>query len=37
MFALAVSNPIYVDADGDGEWTAPGVMTHDGTLLDMCP
>ena len=37
MFALAVSNPIYVDADGDGEWTAPGVMTHDGSLLDMCP
>lgn len=23
--SLAVSNPIYVDADGDGAWTAPGL------------
>lgn len=24
--ALAVTNPIYVDADGDGQWTAPGLQ-----------
>jgi len=23
--SMAVSNPIYVDADGDGDWTAPGL------------
>lgn len=28
--ALAVSNPIYVDVNGDGDWDAPGVLTHIG-------
>ncbi len=27
--ALAVSNPIFVDADGDGSWTPPGVQSCD--------
>lgn len=35
--AMAVSNPIFVDADGDGRWTPPGVQTHSGSLLDSCP
>ncbi len=39
--ALAVTNPIYVDVDGDGEWTPPGVenTAHSGSQLppDGCP
>ena len=27
VFPYALTNPIYVDADGDGEWTAPGIAT----------
>ncbi len=27
--AMAVSNPIFVDADGDGSWTPPGVQSCD--------
>ena len=37
VYALAVSNPVYVDADGDGQWTPPGVLSHSGTVLDPCP
>lgn len=39
VMALAVSNPIYVDANNDGDWDAPGVRTHQGTALppDQCP
>lgn len=37
IYALAVSNPIYVDADGNGTWDAPGVLSHTGTALDPCP
>ena len=25
VVAMAVSNPLYIDADGDGQWTAPGL------------
>lgn len=25
VFPYALTNPIYVDVDGDGEWTAPGI------------
>lgn len=35
--AVAVTNPIYVDADGDGLWTPPGVQTHNGSAVDGCP
>ncbi len=27
VFPYALTNPIYVDADGDGEWTAPGIAS----------
>lgn len=37
VYSLAVTNPIYVDADGDGSWTPPGVQTHQGTPFDACP
>lgn len=37
IYALAVSNPIYVDADNNGRWDPPGVRTHMGTALDPCP
>jgi hypothetical protein len=42
VMALAVSNPIFVDADRDGVWAAPGLtedMVHAGTRLppDPCP
>lgn len=29
--ALTISNPIFVDANGDGSWQAPGVQVADGT------
>jgi hypothetical protein len=32
-----VSNPIFVDADNNGTWDAPGVLSHQGTLSDQCP
>ena len=39
--AMAMTNPIYVDVDGDGQWTPPGVenTTHSGAQLppDGCP
>ncbi|WP_373081167.1 carboxypeptidase regulatory-like domain-containing protein [Zhongshania sp.] len=37
VYALAVSNPIFVDADNNGRWDAPGVLSHQGSLLDQCP
>jgi hypothetical protein len=30
---FAVTNPIFVDADGDGAWTAPGMPAHAPPLL----
>jgi hypothetical protein len=39
VMALTVTNPIFVDADNNGTWEAPGVLTHQGTTLppDQCP
>lgn len=37
VYALAVSNPIFVDADNNGRWDAPGVLSHQGSLFDQCP